>query len=134
MQVLEAFDNVRWLVSREETHLPEPAATRSRIRVEVRGLRNRSLVSPGRITGVVGTGGTLPDGLQLDTSTGEIDIWIGQADLTGADGVEREVVHRPSGQRPGLGVHSSPSSDSSTGAAPGTTRARSSSIRAITVV
>src|ERR1700753_3817081 len=57
MQVLEAFDNVRWLVSREETHLPEPAATRSRIRVQVRGLRNRSLVSPGRITGVVGTGG-----------------------------------------------------------------------------
>src|ERR1700761_1919079 len=61
MQVLEAFDNVRWLVSREETHLPEPAAPRSRIRVQVRGLRNRSLVSPGRITGVVGTGGTLPE-------------------------------------------------------------------------
>lgn len=61
MQVLEAFDNVRWLVSREETHLPEPAARTSRIRVEVRGLRNRSIVSPGRITGVVGTGGTLPE-------------------------------------------------------------------------
>jgi transglutaminase-like putative cysteine protease len=61
MQVLEAFDNVRWLVSREETHLPEPAAKTSRIRVEVRGLRNRSIVSPGRITGVLGTTGTLPE-------------------------------------------------------------------------
>jgi hypothetical protein len=61
MQVLEAFDNVRWLVSREATHLPEPAATRSKATVEVRGLRNRSLVSPGRITAVLGTGGTLPE-------------------------------------------------------------------------
>jgi hypothetical protein len=61
MQVLEAFDNVRWLVSREATHLPEPAATRTKARVEVRGLRNRSLVSPGRITAVLGTGGTLPE-------------------------------------------------------------------------
>jgi hypothetical protein len=61
MQVLEAFDNVRWLVSREETHLPEPAATRTKATVEVRGLRNRSLVSPGRITATLGTGGTLPE-------------------------------------------------------------------------
>ncbi|HEY0280454.1 MAG TPA: transglutaminase domain-containing protein [Solirubrobacterales bacterium] len=61
MQVLEAFDNTRWLVSREATHLPEPAATRSRIHVEVRGLRNRSVVSPGRVTKVLGTGGTLPE-------------------------------------------------------------------------
>jgi hypothetical protein len=61
MQVLEAFDNVRWLVSREATHLPEPAATRTKATVEVRGLRNRSLVSPGRITAVLGTGGTLPE-------------------------------------------------------------------------
>ena len=63
-----------------------------------------------------------------------VDPQIGEAGFTGADGVERQVVHRPSGQRPGLGAHSSPSSDSSTGAAPGTTRARSNSIRAITVV
>jgi hypothetical protein len=61
MQVLEAFDNTRWLVSREATHLPEPAATRTKATVEVRGLRNRSLVSPGRITAVLGTGGTLPE-------------------------------------------------------------------------
>jgi hypothetical protein len=61
MQVLEAFDNTRWLVSREETHLPEPAATRSKATVVVRGLRNRSIVSPGRITAVLGTGGTLPE-------------------------------------------------------------------------
>ncbi len=61
MQVLESFDNVRWLVSPEETHLPEPKAVQSRIRVEVRGLRNRSMVSPGRITAVPGDGATLPE-------------------------------------------------------------------------
>lgn len=61
MQVLEAFDNVRWLVSREQTHLPEPAARPTSIEVEVRGLRNRSVVSPGPVTAVLGAGGTLPE-------------------------------------------------------------------------
>ena len=62
MQVLEAFDN-RALAGRpaKTTHLPEPAARAEPISVEVRGLRNRSLVSPGRITSVIGTGGTLPE-------------------------------------------------------------------------
>jgi protein-glutamine gamma-glutamyltransferase len=61
MQVLESFDNVRWLVSREATQLPEPAARPDWIHVQVRGLRNRSIISPGRITGVLGTSGTLPE-------------------------------------------------------------------------
>jgi hypothetical protein len=52
MQVLEAFDNRRWLAAREDSHLPEPAARRQTIRVEVRGLRNQLIVSPGRIVSV----------------------------------------------------------------------------------
>ncbi|MFT3866269.1 MAG: transglutaminase-like domain-containing protein [Solirubrobacterales bacterium] len=62
MQVLEAFDNRRWLVSHEETHLPEPAARRTSIKVEVRGLENRLVVSPGRIDAVLGAGPAVPEG------------------------------------------------------------------------
>jgi transglutaminase-like putative cysteine protease len=54
MQVLEAFDNRRWLAAREDSHLPEPAARQHTIKVEVRGLRNRLIVSPGRIVSVRG--------------------------------------------------------------------------------
>jgi hypothetical protein len=56
MQVLEAFDNRRWLPAREDSHLPEPAARPQRIKVEVRGLRNRLIVSPGRLLRVGGAG------------------------------------------------------------------------------
>lgn len=59
MQVLEAFDNRRWLISREDSHLPEPAARPEKIKVEVRGLHNHSTVSPGRTTEVHGGGGAL---------------------------------------------------------------------------
>src|SRR6185312_3710172 len=59
MQVLEAFDNRRWLVARETSRLPEPAARRESIEVEVRGLRNHSVVSPGRPTAVHTKGGAL---------------------------------------------------------------------------
>ncbi len=86
MQVLESFDNVRWLVSREATQLPEPAAKRSRIRVEVRGLRNRSLVSPGRITAVFGTGGTLPE-------PGDARALLAQPKEGNTYGVEAATVH-----------------------------------------
>jgi len=56
MQVLEAFDNRRWLAAREDSHLPEPAARRHAVKVEVRGLRNRLIVSPGRIVRVAQAG------------------------------------------------------------------------------
>jgi hypothetical protein len=52
MQVLESFDNRRWLAAREDSHLPEPAARPHTIKVEVRGLRNQLIVSPGRIDSV----------------------------------------------------------------------------------
>jgi hypothetical protein len=57
MQVLEAFDNRRWLISREDSLLPEPAARPESVKVEVRGLHNRSIVSPGRATEVHGGDG-----------------------------------------------------------------------------
>jgi protein-glutamine gamma-glutamyltransferase len=61
MQVLEAFDNRRWRVAREEVHLPEPAARPRSIEVKVRGLRNRLVVSPGRVTAVRGAGATVSE-------------------------------------------------------------------------
>ncbi|MBS1892156.1 MAG: transglutaminase domain-containing protein, partial [Actinobacteria bacterium] len=56
MQVLEAFDNRRWLPAREDSHLPEPAARPQTAKVEVRGLRNRLIVSPGRLMRVAKAG------------------------------------------------------------------------------
>jgi protein-glutamine gamma-glutamyltransferase len=52
MEVLEAFDNRRWLVAPETSRLPEPAAQREPIKVEVRGLRSKGVVSPGRTLAV----------------------------------------------------------------------------------
>ncbi len=58
-QVLEAFDNRRWLVSPETSRLPEPAAVHESIKVEVRGLRSKGVVSPGRTASVHTEGGAL---------------------------------------------------------------------------
>jgi transglutaminase-like putative cysteine protease len=59
MQVLESFDNRRWLVAPETSRLPEPAAERESIKVEVRGLRSKGVVSPGRELAVHTAGGAL---------------------------------------------------------------------------
>lgn len=48
MEVLESFDNRRWLVAPETSRLPEPAAEREPIKVTVRGLRSKGVISPGR--------------------------------------------------------------------------------------
>jgi transglutaminase-like putative cysteine protease len=48
MQVLESFDNRRWLVAPETSRLPEPAAVHETIKVTVRGLRSKGVISPGR--------------------------------------------------------------------------------------
>jgi hypothetical protein len=58
-QVLEAFDNRRWLIARETSHLPEPAARPETIEVEVHGLRSKTVVSPGRPLAVKTKGGAL---------------------------------------------------------------------------
>ena len=64
------------------------------IKVEVRGLRNRAVVSPGRITAVLGTGGTLPepgDGRLL------VDRAAGRPHLPGRS--RRRCTRRPRGWR-----------------------------------
>jgi protein-glutamine gamma-glutamyltransferase len=58
-QVLEAFDNRRWLVAPETSRLPEPAAVHESIKVTVRGLRSKGVVSPGRTASVHTEGGAL---------------------------------------------------------------------------
>jgi hypothetical protein len=67
MQVLEAFDGRRWRVANEDTYLREAAARTRSIKVKVRGLRNRLVVSPGEIVNVHGgnTVGELGDGRVL---------------------------------------------------------------------
>src|SRR5690242_9500807 len=62
-----------------------------------------------------------------------MDPQVRQADLAAADRLEGQLVHQPAGQR-AHGRHRNPSSDSSSAGKPGLTQARSSAIRAITVV
>ncbi len=59
VQVLESFDNRRWLVARESSRLPEPAARPETIKVKVRGLRSKGVVTPGRPIAVHTRGGAL---------------------------------------------------------------------------
>ncbi len=64
MQELETFDGRRWRVANEDTYLAEPAAQKGSIKVEVRGLRNRLVVTTGQIAHVLGarhTGSALGD-------------------------------------------------------------------------
>src|SRR5262249_10768847 len=65
-----------------------------------------------------------------------MDPQVRKGDLTPADRLERQLGDRPPGQRAHLGPvrHRNPSSESSSAGAPGLTQARSSAIKAITVV
>jgi len=102
MQVLEAFDNRRWRIAREETHLPEPAARRHTIKVEVRGLRNRLIVSPGRLAGVRGAGATVPelgDGRMLINRPAEGQIYRVEADTVHTTPARLAGIPVPSGRR-----------------------------------
>ena len=88
MQVLEAFDNRRWLVARETSHLPEPAAHKEPIKVEVRGLRNKGVVSPGRTIAVHTKDGALAvpgDGFALVERPEEGHTYRVQADRRARD-------------------------------------------------
>jgi hypothetical protein len=102
MQVLEAFDNRRWIVSREETHLAEPGARKHTIKVEVRGLHNRLVVSPGRITGVHGGGAVVPEGGDarlLVQRPGEGDTYRVEADTVHATKARLAGITVPVGRR-----------------------------------
>ncbi|HEY2053724.1 MAG TPA: transglutaminase domain-containing protein [Solirubrobacterales bacterium] len=102
MQVLEAFDNRRWLPAREDSHLPEPAARRHTIKVEVRGLRNRLIVSPGRIASVhSGTEVAVErgDGRALVETPAEGDTYRVEADTVNVGAARLARIPLPTGRR-----------------------------------
>ncbi|HEY2478075.1 MAG TPA: transglutaminase-like domain-containing protein [Solirubrobacterales bacterium] len=102
MQVLEAFDNRRWRVGREETHLPEPAAQRRSIEVKVRGLRNRLLVSPGRIAAVHDSGDTVHEpgyGRALVNTPEEGETYHLEAEIVQATAAQLKGIQVPTGRR-----------------------------------
>jgi hypothetical protein len=102
MQVLESFDNRRWLVARETSHLPEPAARPESIKVEVRGLHNRSVVSPGQVTSVHTAGGALVepgDDFALTQRPGEGHTYRVEADVVHASAARLARIPVPTGRR-----------------------------------
>ncbi|MBS1888589.1 MAG: transglutaminase domain-containing protein [Actinobacteria bacterium] len=102
MQVLEAFDNRRWLVSREGAELPEPDARRHTIRVQVRGLHNQLVVSPGRIMAVQSRAGTVPqpgEGESLLKPPHEGETYRVEAATVQASVARLARVPRPTGRR-----------------------------------
>jgi hypothetical protein len=102
MQVLESFDDRRWLVAREDSHLPEPAARPTSIKVEVRGLHNRTVVSPGRTVEVHGGGGALIEpgsGWALIRSPREGETYRVRAETVRTTAARLARIPVPTGQR-----------------------------------
>ncbi len=102
MQVLEAFDNRRWLAAREDSHLPEPAARKHTVKVEVRGLRNRLIVSPGRIVRVRHAGPLAVEqgeGRALLEAPSEGDTYWVQADTVNVGEARLARIPVPAGRR-----------------------------------
>jgi hypothetical protein len=102
MQVLEAFDNRRWLVARGTSQLPEPAAHPESIRVQVRGLKNKSVVTAGRPTAVHTAGGALiepGEGFALTESPDEGHTYRVEADVVQASAARLARIPVPTGRR-----------------------------------
>jgi hypothetical protein len=102
MQVLEAFDNRRWLVARETSRLPEPAARHESIRVQVRGLQNKSVVSPGRPLAVHTKGGALVEpgyGFALTESPDEGHTYRVEAAVVHTTAARLARIPVPTGRR-----------------------------------
>ena len=102
MQVLEGFDNRRWLVMGKDSHLPEPAAREESIKVEVRGLRNTLVVSPGEVTQVQ-AGPTkvssLGDGYLLAAEPSEGDTYRVEADAVHTSAGRLASIPVPTGKQ-----------------------------------
>ena len=82
MQVLEGFDNRRWRVMGEDSHLPEPAARKESIEVEVRRLQQHPRRLP-RGSRQVSAGGvkvaSLGDGRLLAEKPSEGETYTGRS-------------------------------------------------------
>ncbi len=102
MQVLEAFDNRRWLVARETSRLPEPAARPESIKVEVRGLRNKSVIAPGQPIAVHTKGGALVEpgaDFALVDRPEEGHTYRVEADVVHASAARLARIPMPTGRR-----------------------------------
>src|SRR5690348_6459123 len=102
MQVLESFDNRRWLVAPETSRLPEPAAVRETIKVEVQGLRSKGVVSPGRSYAVHTEGGALATpgaGFALVEQPEEGHVYRVEASSVHATSFQLANIPVPKGQR-----------------------------------
>jgi transglutaminase-like putative cysteine protease len=102
MQVLESFDNRRWLASREDSHLPEPAARKRTVKVEVRGLRNRLIVAPGRVVRVNSAGPMAVErgeGRALLEAPSEGDTYRVQAETVNVGEARLARIPLPAGRR-----------------------------------
>ena len=102
MQVLEAFDNRRWLAAHENSHLPEPAARPHSIKVEVRGLHNRLIVTPGRILSVhapVGLAVEGGEGRALLATPSEGDTYRVEAETVDVGAARLARIPLPTGRR-----------------------------------
>jgi protein-glutamine gamma-glutamyltransferase len=102
MQVLEGFDNRTWRVMGKDSHLPEPDAREESIEVDVRGLRNTLVVSPGEVTNVQ-AGATkvtsLGDGYMLAEPPSEGDTYRVEADTVHASAAQLASIPVPPAEK-----------------------------------
>jgi protein-glutamine gamma-glutamyltransferase len=102
VQTLEAFDNRRWIVARENSDLPEPAARWEKIGVEIQGLHDQSVISPGRILRVEGPKSTIPEpggGRGLPHKPKEGETYRVEADTVHVSAARLARVKVPTGRR-----------------------------------
>jgi hypothetical protein len=102
MQVLEAFDNRRWLIARGTSQLPEPAAHPESIKVQVRGLQNKGVISAGRPTAVNARGGALiepGEGFALTERPHEGATYRVESDVVQASAARLARIPVPTGRR-----------------------------------
>jgi hypothetical protein len=102
MEVLESFDNRRWLVAPETSRLPEPAAVHESIKVTVRGLRSKGVISPGRELAVHTQGGALAvpgAGFALVEQPEEGHTYRVQATAVHANSFQLREIPVPKGRR-----------------------------------
>jgi protein-glutamine gamma-glutamyltransferase len=98
VRVLSQVDRRGWHAQREEPDLPEPAAHRETIEVEVRALRSRSIVTPGDVVDVAGVGTTTGPGGEVSVDRSPLGLgesYRVEADVTRASPAELSAAPAP---------------------------------------